>query len=385
VDAVRRLGFVDVVALAASSPASARRKADAWYVPNAYDDYTQLVADPEVDVVHVTTPNHLHAAVIEAALAKGKHVISDKPLARTADEARRLFDAAQAAGVVHAVTFNYRGNALVQQARVMVARGDVGQVHFVHGQYLQDWLMRPTDYSWRLDPSLGGESSAIGDIGSHWFDLVQHVVGQRIVAVLADLSTVVPTRLKPATSPEAFAHADDDGREPVTVTSEDLGSILLRFDGGAKGCVSVGQVCAGHKNDCWFEVNGRDASLRWRQEEQNMLWVGRREAASLLLPKDPSLLAPEAAAYTHLPGGHQEGWSDAFRNVLADIYRAIAIPRGQQDATGRDTFTRRLSGGPAMATFEDGWHVMRVVEAVLDSHRRGGVWMTVPAFVGMSR
>lgn len=385
VDAVRRLGYVDVVALAASSESSARRKADAWHVPKAYGDYGQLVADPEVDVVHVTTPNHLHAAVIEAALAHGKHVISDKPLARTADEARRLFAAARAAAVVHAVTFNYRGNPLVQQARIMVARGDVGPVHFVHGQYLQDWLLRPTDYSWRLDPALGGESSAIGDIGSHWFDLVQHVVGQRIVAVLADLSTVVATRLKPASSPEAFARADVDGREPVTVTSEDLGSILLRFDGGAKGCVSVGQVCAGHKNDCWFEVNGRETSLRWRQEEQNVLWVGRREEASLLLPRDPSLLAPEAAAYTHLPGGHQEGWSDAFRNVLADIYASIASPPPQPDGAAGDSSAPRAAGGPAMATFEDGWRVMTVVEAVLDSHRRGGVWTEVQEHMGVTR
>ena len=222
VDAVRRLGDVDVVALAASSETSARRKAEAWHVPKAYGDYRQLVTDREVDVVHVTTPNHLHAPVIAAALAQGKHVISDKPLARSAGEAARLLELAREADVVHAVTFNYRGNPLVQQARVMVERGDIGTVHFVHGQYLQDWLLHATDYSWRLDPSQGGESSAIGDIGSHWFDLVQHVAGQRIVAVLADLATVVSTRLKPASSPEAFARADADGREPVTVTSEDV-------------------------------------------------------------------------------------------------------------------------------------------------------------------
>ena len=373
VDAVRRLGFVDVIALAASSEASARRKADAWHVPRAYGDFARLVADPEVDVVHVTTPNHLHAAVIEAALAHGKHVISDKPLARTVDEARRLFTAARQSDVVHAVTFNYRGNPLVQQARVMVERGDLGDVHYVHGQYLQDWLIRANDYSWRLDPALGGESSAVGDIGSHWFDLVEHVTGQRIVAVLADLSTVVATRLKPASSPEAFTRADVDGREPVTVTSEDLGSILLRFEGGARGVVSIGQVCAGHKNDCWFEINGREASLRWRQEEQNVLWIGRRESANMLLPKDPSLVAAPVREYAHLPGGHQEGWSDAFRNVLADIYHTIAAP------------DRAAAQPPAMATFEDGWRVMQLVEAVLESHRRGGTWTAVSESIGVSR
>ena len=263
IDAVRRLGFVDVVAIAASSDASARRKAEALGVPKAYGDYEALIADPDVHVVHNTTPNYLHVPVIMAALAHRKHVISDKPLAMTAPEARRLVDAAAKAGVVHAVTFNYRGNPLVQQAREMIALGEIGPVHFVHGQYLQDWLLEQTDFSWRLEPEKGGESSAIADIGSHWCDLVQHVIGQHIVEVLAELTTVIDTRLKPATSTEAFARGGAEGRERVTIRSEDLATVLLRFDGGAKGSVSVGQVCAGHKNDLWFEANGRRASLRW--------------------------------------------------------------------------------------------------------------------------
>src|SRR5476649_625089 len=171
IDAVRRLGFVDVVAVASSSEASARRKADALGVPRAYGSFEALVADPDIHVVHNTTPNYLHVPVILAALAHRKHVISDKPLATTAADARLLLDAARAAGVVHAVTFNYRGNPLVQQAREMVAAGEIGPVHFVHGNYLQDWLLLPTDTSWRLDPGKGGASCAVADIGSHWCDL----------------------------------------------------------------------------------------------------------------------------------------------------------------------------------------------------------------------
>src|SRR5262245_5178415 len=235
IDAVRRLGFVDVVAIAASSEASARRKADALGVAKAYGSYEALVADPDVHVVHNTTPNYLHVPVIEAALAKGKHVISDKPLAMTSADARRLCDAAARAGVVNAVTFNYRGNPLVQQARAMIASGEIGPIHYVHGSYLQDWLLEPTDFSWRLEPEKGGESSAIGDIGSHWCDLVQHVVGQRIVEVLADLTTVIGTRMKPSGSVEAFARAGDAAREPLAIHSEDLATVLVRFDGGAKG------------------------------------------------------------------------------------------------------------------------------------------------------
>jgi predicted dehydrogenase len=255
----------------------------------------------------------------------------------------------------------------------MVEAGEAGRVHYVHGAYLQDWLLEPTDFSWRLEPEKGGESSAIGDIGSHWCDLVQHVVGQRIVEVLADLSTVVATRLKPSGAVEAFARSSEPARERVTVRSEDLATVLVRFDGGAKGCVSVSQVCAGHKNDFWFEVSGQRASLKWRQEQQNELWIGRRGAANALLPKDPALLAPAAAGYAHLPGGHQEAWADAFRNVLRDIYGFIA--EGKRPTDPRP---------PAFATFEDGYHAACVVDAILESHRCGGVWTKVAALAGVS-
>ncbi len=368
IDAVRRLGFVDVVAVAASSAASARRKADALGVPRAYDRFEALIDDPDIQVVHNTTPNHLHVPVILAALARGKHVISDKPLAMTAADARLLLDAARQAGVVHAVTFNYRGNPLVQQAREMIAAGELGPVHFIHGAYLQDWLLEATDFSWRLEPDKGGASSAVGDIGSHWCDLVQHVTGQRIVEVLADLTTVIGTRLKPSASAEAFARSGDGAREAVTIRSEDLATILLRFDGGAKGSVSVGQVCAGHKNGLWFEANGRQASLRWEQERQNELWIGRRDAANSVLAKDPSLLTPGARGYAHLPGGHQEGWADAFCNVMRDIYGVIAAGGKMPD--------RRP---PAFASFEDGYHSACVVDAILQSHRQGAAWTKVPS------
>jgi len=363
IDAVRRLGFVDVIGIAASTTESARQKADALGVPKAYGSYEELVADPDIHVVHNTTPNRLHVPVILAALEQRKHVISDKPLALTGAEAKRLLTAAEHAGVVHAVTFNYRGNPLVQQAREMIAGGAIGAVHFIHGAYLQDWLLEPTDYSWRLDPAIGGASSAMGDIGSHWCDLVQHVTGQRIVEVLADLTTVIDTRFKPPASTQAFAKATGGTREAVAVTSEDLGTVLVHFDGGAKGVLSVGQVCAGHKNDLWFEVNGRRASLVWKQERQNELWIGRRDAANGTLLKDPSIIGPAARAYAHLPGGHQEAWADAFCNVMRDVYGAI---------TG--TTKER---GPAFATFEDGYNANCVVDAVLESHQRGAIWTRV--------
>jgi predicted dehydrogenase len=359
IDAVRRLGFVDVVAVAASSDRSARAKADALGVPKAYGSYEALAADPDVHVVHNTTPNNLHVPVIMAALTHRKHVVSDKPLALNTEDARALVNAAREAGVVHAVTFNYRGNPLVQQARA------IGEPHFVHGAYLQDWLLQATDFSWRLEPEKGGKSSAIGDIGSHWCDLVQHVVGRQIKSVLADLSTVVTTRFKPPKNREAFARVEERGEE-FRVQSEDLASVLVRFEGGARGSVSVGQVCAGHKNDLWFEVNGGTASLRWRQENQNELWIGRRDAANGMLAKDPALLHEGARRYAHLPGGHQEAWADAFCNVMRDIYGFIASGRTTDEAKP-----------PAFATFDDGYRAACVVDAILKSHADGGVWTDV--------
>jgi len=366
IDAVRRLGFVDVVAIAGSSEASARKKADALGVPKAYGSFEALIADPAVHVVHNATPNYLHYRVSAAAIAAGKHIVSDKPLAMTGDEAGKLLEQARKAGVVHAVTFNYRGNPMVQQARDLVARGEIGRPHFIHGCYLQDWLLKDTDYSWRLEPDKGGASSALGDIGSHWCDLAQHVSGLRIVEVLADLTTVIKERRKPTGSREAFQSAATPSSTLVPITVEDLASVLVRFDSGARGAFSVGQVCAGHKNDFQLEVCGSEASLSWRQEQQNQLWIGRRGQANAVLPKDPSLIDAAAQPYAHLPGGHQEGWADAFCNLMRDIYGVIA--KGKSVGTARP---------PAFATFEDGYRANRLVDAMLESAKRGSVWTKV--------
>ena len=367
VDAVRRLGFVDVVAVAGSNDDSGRRKASILGARRGYGSYQALVDDPEVQVVHVATPNYLHYEVACAALAKGKHVVSDKPLATTAAEAKRLVDALERSGLVGAVTFNYRGNPLVQQARHAVAQGEIGRPTFLHGYYLQDWLLHDTDYSWRLDPDQGGASSALGDIGSHWCDLAQHVSGATITHVLGDIATIIPRRKKPRGSREAFqtTRAQDD-TEIVDIRVEDLASVLLRFDNGAKGTFSVGQVCPGHKNDLVVEICGSRSSLRWRQEHQNELWIGHRERANEVLQKDPSLLNPVVRHYAHLPGGHQEAWADAFYNVMRDIYGHI-LSRAAPPATVP----------PSFATFHDAYRANCIVEAILRSARDGGVWTAV--------
>jgi predicted dehydrogenase len=365
IDAVRRLGDVDVIAIAGSSQESADRKARAFKVDRAYGDFRALIADADISVIHNTTPNYLHLPVTMAALESGKHVISDKPLAMNSEEARRLRDAAVAAGVAHVVTFNYRGNPLVQQARAMVACGMTEGLSFVHGHYLQDWLADPKVYSWRSDPAKGGVSSALGDIGSHWCDLAEHVSGLRIDSVLADLTTVIPLRYSSGSSGEAFSSNKADEAIPVHVHAEDLASVLLRFENGAKGCFSVGQVLPGHKNDVVLEVNGRALSLKWRQERQNELWIGRQAQPNGMMAKDPSLVLPEALPYVHLPGGHQEAWADAFCNVIRDAYDWIRAGARPESKT------------PLLPTFEDGYRSACLVDAMLQSHAAGGVWQKV--------
>ena len=366
IEAVRRLGYVEVVAIAGSSVGAARRRAAQWCVERAYGDYRELIADPDIEVVHNTTPNHLHLEVSLAALAARKHVISDKPLSDSAQHSRTLWHAARRARVAHVVTFNYRGNPLVQQARSMVSRGELGPLCYVHGQYLQDWLADERVYSWRLDPKRGGASSALRDIGSHWCDLAEHVSGLSIEAVLADLGTVVAQREVSRAAGGTFSRTTSRGRRKVRIRSEDLATVLLRFRGGAKGCVAIGQVLPGHKNDLRLEVCGRTASVRWLQERQNDLWVGRFGQPSSVIGKDPSILSTDAARYAHLPAGHQEGWADAFRNVIADAYQWILEG------------ARPQARPAALATFADGYRSDLLVEAMLASHAAGGAWRKIP-------
>jgi predicted dehydrogenase len=366
IEAARRLGFVEVVALAGSSQASAAAKAAQLNIPRAYGSYEALLDDPEIEVIHNCTPNHLHFPVTMAAIKRGKHVIADKPLALNSPEARQMLEAARRAGITHAVTFNYRYNPLLQQARVMIGRGELGAVHFIHGGYLQDWLLYPHDYNWRLEKE-GGEARAVADIGSHWCDLAGYLTGARISEVLGDFTTLYPTRQRPRGAREAFAAGGGESYDEYPVTTEDFASVLLRFDNGLRGAFSVSQVSAGHKNGLEVELNGRAASLAWKQERPNELWIGRRSEPNGTLLKDPSLLDQSIRHYAALPGGHGEAWADAFRNLLRNIYTFIAEGRSMERDPDRVEFP----------TFADGLESNCVVEAITRSARAGGVWTKV--------
>ena len=317
VDALRRLG-VDVLGVVGSSP---DRAAEAG-LGKVYESLGELLEDDRIDVLHLTTPNHLHYPQVKQALAAGKHVVCEKPLALTAAESRELVELADAAGVVHCTNFMARFYPLVQQARSLLHEGSLGEIWNVHGSYLQDWLLRPTDWNWRLEPERGGELRAIGDIGSHWLDLVQFVTGSRIVEVFADLQTVIPIRRRPVGPVQTFAQTEAEG-EDVAIATEDLAHVLLRFEGGARGAVVISQVSAGRKNMLSFELDGADAALAWNSERAEELWLGRRDRPNELLLRDPSLMKPAARETTTLPGGHAEGFAETFRELYRRVYRAV--------------------------------------------------------------
>jgi predicted dehydrogenase len=351
-EALRRQPGVEVHAIASREPDRAAILADLCGAPRMYDEWEDLVADDSIQVIHNCTPNDLHFEINRAALEAGKHVISEKPLTVTADEAEVLVRLAAERGVVNAVNFNYRGYPLVQQVRALVENGDLGPVHLVHGHYVQDWLLYREDYNWRVDTTIGGASRAFADIGSHWCDLVQYMSGKRIVRVFADLFRLHETRLMPRLAVETFEAASGENSQEVTVSTEDGANVLLQFEDGARGTVTISQVSAGRKNHLWFEIDASLGAVAWSQERPNELWIGHRDGPNEVLTKDPGLLDARAAAFAHYPGGHPEGYPDGFKNIFQNVYQAV-----------------RDGSGSGYATFADGLRAARLVEAVLESHR----------------
>jgi predicted dehydrogenase len=356
VEALRRLGNVEVVAVAENGQQLADAKAAAMSIPKAYGDYHKLLADAEIQVVHNCTPNHLHFSINKDILAAGKHIVSEKPLAMNSTESRELVRLAKESGVVHAINFNYRYMPLVQQAHQMCrAEGEVGRVYAVHGSYLQDWLLKENDWNWRLVPEMSGDSRAVADVGSHWCDLVQFVTGLKIVRVMADLVTIHKTRKRPKVEVETYAGKvlRPEDLEDVPINTEDYGSILLEFDSGAHGVLTVNQCAAGRKNRLYYEIDGSNCALAWNQERPNELWVGRREGPNQTIMKDPSLLAPAAREYAHYPGGHNEAYPDGPKNLFRNVYGFIAGTRAGGD----------------FSTFVDGHNEIAICDAVLRSSR----------------
>ncbi len=361
VEALRRIG-VQVRGVLGSTPERGEMRAAQLGVARAYPALDVLLADPTVDVVHVTSPNDLHVPQARAILAAGKHVVCEKPLAMTAAESAPLVDAAARSGLVNAVNFNIRFYPLNQHLREVVAAGALGEVRFVTGQFLQDWLLHDTDWNWRLEPDKGGALRAVGDIGSHWLDLVAFITGQPVVAVMAELATFVDIRHQPRGPVETFSTERAADTVPRPMSTEDVATILLRFANGARGSLAVSQISAGRKNSLRYEIDGSEAAAAWDAERPEELWLGHRDRPNELLLRNPALMGPAGRAAAALPGGHVEGFGDTFGALFRAIYADVAA--------GRPAVR------PPYATFADGHDEMLVNDAIGESARLGR-WVDV--------
>jgi len=355
-EGLRRLG-IPVVGVLGSSAQKSQRVADEWRISKAYASFEDLLSDGDVDVVHITTPNWLHFEEASAALEAGKHVMCEKPLALTSEETAKLVSLAEGTGLVAGVNYNLRFYPLNIEARDIVQRGELGDVYSVQGSYVQDWLLYPTDYNWRVLADRGGRLRAVADIGTHWLDLVQTITGLKIEEVFADLQVVHPVRQRPRGEIETFTGKERQAEttDPIEIETEDAGSVLMRLEGGAKGALHVSQVTAGRKNCLRYEIAGSEQALAWNSEMPNELWIGHREAPNEGLHRDPSLLSEAARAYATYPGGHNEGYDDTFKQGFKAFYSAVA----SQGDTEPGQF----------ATFVDGHAEVLLCEAILKSHQ----------------
>jgi len=361
VECARRAG-AEVVGVLGSSPERAQLKADAWRIPRVCRDLDEVIADERVDVVHVASPNHLHAEQAIAAAAAGKNVICEKPMALDAGSALAMVEAAERTGVVNATCFNFRFYPMMHEAHAMTTAGDIGEPRFMTGSYHQDWLFDETDWNWRLEPARAGQLRAVADIGSHWLDLLGWISNRRVTEVCADLHTFLPIRQRPEGEVETFSASASGETVPVDIGTDDAASVLLRLEHGARGSFSVSQVSAGRKNDLRFELAGSTRALMWSSEASDTLWIGRRGRTSEIQLKDPVHLTDEARSVAFYPGGHVEGYAEAFTALFAAVYRDVR--------SGRPT------ASPAYPTFLDGYVGACVAEAILRS-AQDRAWTTV--------
>jgi predicted dehydrogenase len=360
IEALRRIG-VRVNGLLGSNPERGRERADRLGLPRAYSSLADLLADESVDVVHVTSPNHLHHPQVKEILAAGRNVICEKPLAMTSEESAELVRLAADSGRVAAVNFNIRFYPLNQHLREFIADGGLGDVRLVSGHYFQDWLLLDTDWNWRLEPDRGGALRAVGDIGSHWLDLTSFVSGRRVTEVMADLATFIPIRRQPTGPVETFSQVSGETIERE-IRTEDVATILLRYDNGARGAVVISQLSAGRKNSLQYEIDGASGAASWDSEDPDHLWIGHRDKPNELLLRNPALMSPAGRAAAALPGGHVEGFADTFAALFRTVYA--------------DVLAGAMSERPVYATFADGHEEMLVGDAVLES-ARSGRWVAV--------
>jgi predicted dehydrogenase len=366
-EAVRRVESVEVAAIAGRNAEATRKLGAGFSVPVLTTDYREVLRDPAIDAVHIGTPNAQHFPMAKDALLAGKHVLCEKPLTTTVAEAEELVSIATRQGVRNCTCHNLRYYPMVQQMRRMREAGDLGEILVVQGTYSQDWLLYDTDWNWRVETKAGGPSRCMADIGSHFFDMAEHVTGLRVTSLCADLQTFHPTRKQPKHSVETFANKllgpEDYVETPID--TEDFGAVIFRMGARTRGCMTASQVSAGRKNGLSIEIYGTRSSVAWNQERPDELWAGHRDVGNQVFVKDPSLLKPTARSYADLPGGHSEGYDDTFKQVFRRFYASIATP----------------GEAPEYPQFVDGLRQLTILDAALQSNRKRA-WVDVPTESG---
>jgi predicted dehydrogenase len=354
IEALRRLPNVEVLALCEVTKELAEAKAQQLGIERACT-FDELLAMKDIQSVHICTPNFLHFKQAKAVLEAGKHVICEKPLATDVNEAKELVELAAQKGLVNAVHFNLRYYPLVRQIKTMREKGEIGGIYSILGSYLQDWLFYNTDYSWRLEPDKSGDTRAVADIGSHLIDMIEYTSGLKITEVFADFNIIHKVRKKPLKPVETYSGkmltAEDYA--DVNINTEDHATILLRFDNGNKGSVTVSQVSAGRKNQLKLEISGSNCTIAFNSEAPNEMWIGRRDGANQVLMRDPALVHGEVRPLITYPGGHNEGFGDTSKQMFKEVY--AAIESGKQPAS------------PLFPTFADGYRELLIAESILES------------------
>ncbi|WKN33147.1 Gfo/Idh/MocA family oxidoreductase [Porifericola rhodea] len=357
IEALRRIPNLHIAAVSDFNKEIAQTKAAALGIEHAYGSFEELLQHDGIQCIHICTPNHLHYEMAKKALEAGKHVVCEKPLATTVAQAEELVELAQQKGLVNAVHFNLRFYPLVRQMKSMRESGELGEIYSVIGTYLQDWLFYATDYNWRLEPEMSGDSRAIADIGSHLLDLVEYISGLEISEVMSDFSTVHKTRKKPLKAVETYSGKmlKPEDYQDVPIHTEDYATVMLRFTNGTKGVVTVSQVAAGRKNRINLEFAGSEQSMQWCSESPNELWIGKRDTANQSLLRDPALVNQDAAQIISFPGGHNEGFPDTSKQMFKKVYAAIEAGKHEEDE---------------YPTFAHGLRELRLCDAIVDSDKK---------------
>jgi predicted dehydrogenase len=355
VEALRRVG-IPVKGILASSPEKSQTVAAALGLAVGYPDFASILSDIDIRAVHLTTPNKFHYEMARMALLAGKHVICEKPLALTSQQTADLVAlAATNPHLAAAVNYNLRYYPIIQHVRELVQSGALGQIRHIRGAYVQDWLLYETDFNWRVLAAEGGALRTIGDIGTHWMDLIYYITGLRITSLLADLKTFLPVRKRPKQAIATFETNADAEYIDQPIDTEDYGAVLFQYENGGRGSMEVSQVSAGRKNQLSFEIAGSLGSVAWDGENPNQLWLGHRNKPNEVLIKDPGLLNESGRRFASYPGGHAEGFPDTFKQLYQAVYGYIAAGN--------------FTAPKPFPTFADGHYELALCEAILASHQ----------------